>query len=396
MADFEDINKIVFNLLTFRRGSSKATTYFKGKKHNKDLCPLLKEQLEKIHNSFNKFKKITYDIQGVRDNGTDVLIKDTSTEPSRYICFQIKNEDDFKRGDCLKELKAQYFDSKTRFGNILNYYIFLCADIYTDRSTINDKGLKDKSNISLNKQAQLNYDMIRNITAEFSTESSIFVIEPTLSYTFLNMNLMQIDAIVKSIFGNEDIVYQNAIDISSSLVPLESAILYFMIYDFITEQKLDFELQEIESSSILSTICNDIPDYNRYYYDTTIEEIRKEFEDDFESDLDKVSFELLKQEAEDTGIFTDGLSKLEIIEELFQNFIIENYTDNRTSTERIYSALSFLEENYINQTHSGVYSLSVSAIKSIIVLEVDAMERYGYSGKELIDYMLDLLNKLNI
>src|SRR5687767_13775782 len=109
MGDY--LARIIYELLQFRRSPYEATSIFSSLKHNVDLCPKFQAKLESVYDAFDKYQTITYDIQGPRDQGTDILVRQRIDDENRYICFQIKSNDDLKKSDYLKVLKAQYFDT---------------------------------------------------------------------------------------------------------------------------------------------------------------------------------------------------------------------------------------------------------------------------------------------
>src|SRR3990167_8989691 len=121
--------KLVDELLRYRRAAPSETKAFARMKHNEDLCPRFQQKLESILGSFEKYKKIVYDIQGLRDEGTDVLLREVVAESPWFICLQIKSENDVHGRDILKNLKAQFFDSAQRYGDsLVEYYVLLCCD----------------------------------------------------------------------------------------------------------------------------------------------------------------------------------------------------------------------------------------------------------------------------
>lgn len=66
--------EIVSDLLQARRAEPSATAIFRDLKHDKDLCPKLRDQIEEIFSALKKYNTIAPDIQGLKDKGTDVLI----------------------------------------------------------------------------------------------------------------------------------------------------------------------------------------------------------------------------------------------------------------------------------------------------------------------------------
>ena len=138
-----------------------------------------------------------------------------------------------------------------------------------------------------------------------------------------------------------------------------------------------------------------MPNYTREYYHLSSEELMSEFASSYNEDLEEVPINELRAEAKIKGILSKGLSRYELLDLLYDNFIDEEYTNYGTINERIQYDLEYLEENYINRNSEERYYLNLSEVKPIIVLELDAIERYGYEADELVDYMLELLNNLS-
>ena len=117
--------RLVDELLRYRRTAPSETKAFARLKHNADLCPRFQQKLESILGSFEKYRKIVYDIQGLHDEGTDILLREVVAENPWFICLQIKSEDDLHAKDIFKTLKAQFFDSCQRYGDALVEYLRL-------------------------------------------------------------------------------------------------------------------------------------------------------------------------------------------------------------------------------------------------------------------------------
>ena len=122
----DEFKRVIFDLLQFQRSAPESTKEFNKLKHNQHLCPGLQKKLEIVLSAFEKYRKITYDIQGVRDRGSDVVLKQSDENINRFICFQIKTKEDLAKGDYLKTLKAQYYDSLSSYQELIDYYILLC------------------------------------------------------------------------------------------------------------------------------------------------------------------------------------------------------------------------------------------------------------------------------
>ncbi|GAB1782016.1 hypothetical protein [Priestia aryabhattai] len=241
----EYIKKIVYELLFFKRSQDNQTKWFITQKHNANLCPGFQKKFDYIFSSFEKYQKIVYDIQGPRDAGTDVIIRQTENDINKYICIQIKSEDDLKKKDYLKELKAQYFDTKSKFSdNILDFYIILCCDT-------NDKKNKDK---------------IRCIENEFINLTHVYVVEPDYAFTFLHLSETQIDATIRILYSKEDIIYIEGLSIVQNLTPTQKAIIYFFICEFIYREKFSVDYTYIVKNNFIREFYKKIPDYSDEWF----------------------------------------------------------------------------------------------------------------------------------
>jgi len=223
--------RLVDELLRYRRTAPSDTKAFARMKHNADLCPRFQQKLESILGSFEKYRKVVYDIQGLSDEGTDILLREVVAENPWFICLQIKSEDDLHAKDILKTLKAQFFDSFQRYGDsLVEYYVLLCCD------------------------STKNKDMIRAIAKQFDKQKNATIIEPEYTLSFLNLNERTIDAIVKAKIGNEDVVYQKALGIVAPFSPSERAIVFYFIWRLIYGNEQEMSFAELKSADFLLRI----------------------------------------------------------------------------------------------------------------------------------------------
>ena len=122
--------EIVADLLQSRRAEPAETEKFKHWKHDADLCDKFRQAVDAVFGAFDKYHRIVYEIQGLKDEGTDVLLSERVGDKKEYVCFQIKGEWDRSQKDYLKTLKSQYFDSVKRYEpGLRDYYIVLCYSI---------------------------------------------------------------------------------------------------------------------------------------------------------------------------------------------------------------------------------------------------------------------------
>ncbi len=343
---FEFLSKIVDELLRYREGSILSTKTFRSFKHNKHLCPAVEKKLNTVIECLSKFHNIAYDVQGIHDRGTDVLLRDSEGEPeeSNYIAFQIKSFEDLNSEDYLTRLKAQCFESQNEYGNKLEqYYILLCTD----------------------KSAQEN--QIREIKKAFGTSSRVTVIDPQYAITFLRLNEIRIAAVVDSVLRKDDLVYKKVRQIIDELTPTEAALTVAILHQSIIDRKANVDLELIRNSRFIKEIYNRVPDYPRDYYFF------------YDEDLSNIS-----EENDDSEEKTKEKS--------------ESYEDRKRDFNiRISEDLDLLDGQLFSISgESGEIELDYDYGLPIQAILLDATVRYEYNGDELLNYILNALGVMNI
>lgn len=327
----EYIKKIIYYLLQYRRIDD--TRSFKRLMHNKDLCPIVQQKIDNVLNGYEKYRTITYDIQGFKDEGSDVVIRLSNDDETKYICFQIKSNNDLKDKDYLMKLKAQANDTKMKYGtNLGDYYILVCCDLTSEgtRST--------------------NKNKLRQIEAAFSSTNDIHVIEPSYVLGFIRLSPLQVDVILKNKIDEQDVILKEAISTVIDLTPTERALLYYMIYN-----KIFINMDSIDQSDIL----------NANFINDTYERV-----EDYERDW----------------FFSDD-SDFEI-----EEYDVEEYKRyNRVFKERVLNDLEYLSNYFINCEISNKYKLDINTTFPILTLMLDGYIRYNYSDTELLNYIMMLL-----
>jgi len=356
----DQIRKTVHELLQFRRTEYTATRAFQKLKHNADLCPRFQKQLETILGAFEKYRKIVYDIQGPRDRGADVVLRQSLNEEAFFINLQIKSDSDLREKDYLKTLKSQYFDSKDSFQRLVDYYVILCTDL---------TGKKGKTE-RVAPPDQRKKDIVRTVEAEFRNKQDVHVIEPEYALTFLRLSSMQIDATIKSKLGADDIVLAKAQEIVRRLSASERAILFHLIWLKIYQSIDSVNRSGLKPSSAVYAI-----------YSTSLK-------DDQDSDFDGSDFD--DSDSDDSDF--DGSDSDDI--EYSNTRDKYSSVDDTDITQRMMADLIYLEDNLVYGDKSGNYSLALSEVLPLVELMIDGQVRYGYEESELIYYMMDLFGPI--
>ena len=122
-----------------RQAAASATAIFAQWKHDESVSEL-QRTIETVFTAIEKYQTITYDIQGPRDAGTDVVLRERQEDDGyEYVCFQVKSHNDLTEKDYLKTLKSQLFDTRRLYQPTLkDYYVLICCSLVIedeDRAT---------------------------------------------------------------------------------------------------------------------------------------------------------------------------------------------------------------------------------------------------------------------
>lgn len=172
-----------------------------------EICRIIQDKLDQLLNSFEKYRHISYMVQGPRDNGVDVLLKSSQMEdePEKYFALQVKSHKEVEDRDngITQKLKAGWVDAQNSYGNgLTRYYILLFGD-----------AVKHERRISA-------------ITNEFSKLKRVRVIGPRHLMAFLDMPQSTVAAIVDRHLSEEDYVRKQARREAASYRPMN---LFFLL-----------------------------------------------------------------------------------------------------------------------------------------------------------------------
>jgi len=73
MSDY--LKRLIYDFVFYRRSNLADTEWFIDKKHNSFLIPEFDLKISSIVDSFEKYRHISYDTQGIRDRGIDILLR---------------------------------------------------------------------------------------------------------------------------------------------------------------------------------------------------------------------------------------------------------------------------------------------------------------------------------
>lgn len=234
---------LIAELLTYRRAPVRLTKGFREWRHNRDLCPRAESQCELILGAFRKYRDVVYNIQGLRDEGTDVLLRLDEGADLRLVCLQIKSDEEATSRSLADTLILQWQRTIDRYGpELQDYFVLLCWD-----ATARD-------------------DEIRNVQATLAKKQGLVLIHPQLAWSFLNYSGMAIDALARIKVGSEDAVIRAALRMASDLSPTEIALLIGLTHSALYEDSPTASAHEILNMPFISTTYDSMPAVDREYY----------------------------------------------------------------------------------------------------------------------------------
>jgi hypothetical protein len=242
--------QLLWDLILHRRAPVDATKPFAEMRHNEHLLPAIRARCDDILDAFGRYHEIVYDIQGLRDQGTDILIRVGKAPQRELICLQIKSEREVRESGLVDRLILQWQRSADFFGpQLLDYYIVLCSE------------------------ARENADRIREVHAAFAKKAPT-IVAPEYAWTFLRHSGMAIDALVRAKVGSEDVVVRAALHLAADLTPTEVALLLFMALHALRSAESELSAPLLLESDFLRSVYDTTPDYERDWF----------FESPFEND----------------------------------------------------------------------------------------------------------------
>jgi hypothetical protein len=197
--------RLVANAFRYRTARPEETHIFRGLRHDADLVPKVTQQLRFLMEGFHRDTNVTYDIQGMSDEGSDVLLRLQSVSSVSFIGVQIKSHVELGEKGIVADLRNQLSRSEDRYDPLLRWYIFLAADTSDAADRRTPRRLSD-------------------IRAAFAKKRKVTIVDPVYSATFLCLSKAQMDSLTTLTLRTGDpLVEDAAADLRRH--PVEAALL---------------------------------------------------------------------------------------------------------------------------------------------------------------------------
>lgn len=197
--------EVLAELLKGRRASSLATERFGALRHDRDLVPRFASNVDVILDVYKAYRTDVHDIQGIRDDGVDVLLRFDREGHSSRVGLQIKSNDEFdqwekKKLNMVEKLKAQY-SAAMENARIDDYYVVICADDIAHRKRI------------------------RTVCSELKNYRGCTIIEPRDALGFFDMSDLDLLVRTTRLLCSSDTILRTALDEADAQEP---DVVYFL------------------------------------------------------------------------------------------------------------------------------------------------------------------------
>lgn len=343
-------------LANYRRAPLEATAAFRKMKHNAGILPTLQTQLELVLNAHGRFREVIYDTQGIRDDGVDALVRIPSSDPDStplLIGFQVKSFDDMKNVGYLKELKAQHSDAFRKVQGLVHYFIMLCTDIAKHR------------------------ERVRSVESEFRSAPNVTIIEPQFAYSLLHHPETRIDAVVKRMVESKDLVFREAFnEVAAFDSPTVRALVVYLAVESVLKRQVEFHQSELLGDRVLEDIYTEL----RNKQEDQLVEYR--FNQQKQMDVDLTEEDEVQEEGDEEDREEDFYED----EPEEPNQIFEFH-------DQIAADLDSVDTGFVQiDSHRLTLQIEPSYLRALTAVITDAVARFKYDRKELMDFTFDVMS----
>lgn len=338
----ETVQDSITRLMRYQRVLRAVTREFRSWKHNSDILPKLQLQLEMVLDAYGKVQPTVYDTQGIRDDGVDIALRhwpEGASDQQRIIGFQVKSFDDLEEKDYMRSLKAQHDDAFRKVKGLSYYFIVLCTDTKKHK------------------------ERIRQIEAEYRSDSQTEVVEPEYAYTFFHHPRTRVEALIKRVFEAEDLVFKRALATLELRSPTARALAIFLTVKHTLTGQASYSSDALLGERTLQIVYDQLRNRQEELLDVarqvTLERDLARRQDEQEHEW---------EDEEDPPQVAEFQEQIVLDLDLLNNDIIE-----------------------IDSSHHDDIQLRVDQQLPLIAVVADARARYEHNEQDLVAYMFNVM-----
>ncbi len=287
--------RLLVDAFRYRIAPLKATQKLAPLRHDRHLLPRINRQLAALLDGFHRDTQATADIQGFRDEGTDLLVKLQHDDKSkRYVCVQVKADNELVESGLANTLILQWQRSVERF-DPLHYFIVLAGDM------------------SLTSRQRA----VRAVENAFAKKPKVSVVPPPYLASFLRLRRVELEALVTLVAHRGDPLVEEArLALASATAP--QAALILLVAAHVATHPDAMRVSEVSANDWFARLLCSVNPIDEVGYLTTpvaksLQTVRRpretsafserfavlldSLEDDLEVDLDRLTLRICEWQA---------------------------------------------------------------------------------------------------
>lgn len=337
--------------------------------HDSDLLPRVRDQLDDLLRCIPADQHIEYDVQGLRDQGTDIVVRLTAGGRESYICMQVKSHKEINDSDLVAKLRTQHSESVDHYGPEALWCVVLAADVSTKNNKINSR--------------------LRGIRKAFSKKTRTVVIDPTNLGGFLHLSRTQMTSLATLTVRSDDdaIIADARMDLRRH--PLRSAVLLEVVARSLADRYRSATIQSLTASPWLQAVSAITPWNSAYDGPAMVEpppgdDSPEHFPDPSPHDS------AWEPDWSEVDIWAPPL---EVLGWLLRPPPPEHF---ERAVDRLVGRLphaldSLVASDDLDMREDGIITIEPSAHPALFALASEATVRYGLSVEDLREHLVDVL-----
>lgn len=359
--------RLILEAFRLRPARISGTRILHDLRHDKDLLPLISDQLRALLFSIPADQHISYDVQGFGDQGTDIVVRLSAGDKQTYVCFQVKSHKELAAEDLTGKLRQQHSESVDHFGERALWCLVLAADV-----SAADRELERR---------------LRSIRKAFAKKPRTVVIDPSAVAGFVGLSYTHMSGLVTLTLrsGDDPVLADARADLLRH--PVQSAVLIRLVAETLTSVASTHTLAELTDCRWLRGVSWRTP------WDPAHDGMRMSWGLPWDTSAEASGQDDQGETRAPAGIDL-ALPDIEDLAWLLQPR--SDDPDDHHSAERLAQRLpnvldALIASDDVMETEDGALFLAPSQHAALFALAAEAMVKYNLSSGDLLEHLVHVL-----
>lgn len=359
--------RLILEAFRLRTARISETRILRDLRHDKDLLPLISDQLRALLLSIPADQHISYDVQGFGDQGTDIVVRLSADDKQTYVCFQVKSHKELAAEDVTGKLRQQHSESVDHFGEKALWCLVLAADV---------------SNADRELERRL-----RSIRKAFAKKPRTAVIDPPAVAGFARLSSTHMSGLVTLTLrsGDDPVLADARADLLRH--PVQSAVLIRLVAETLTSDASTHFAAELADCPWMRGVSWRTP------WNPAHDGMRMTW--GLPWDLSAQSSGQNEEAKTEASVGIDlTLPEIQDLAWLLQPRLDD--ADDHQSAERLAQRLpsaidALIASDDVIETDGGALYLAPSQHPALFALAAEAMVKYDLSSRDLLEHLIHVL-----